>query len=236
MSSSAFASRPQRLGCRKLLCQGNTCYELRICTNRTCKRQGSEQVMTNIGSDARNWPKPLLRCLLYSGNCGSGPNVVLLPNKQLFKHVATPNDVVQVIQTFCGSSVDDTVLQATQLRLAGNAAASQSDLPQALQCYSAAIDLRPLHGLHLLYCNRSAVQLQMGDVGAALEDARRAAELAPAGFHTAIVRLVDALYAAGRYGEAAEECRGAVQRDSSFAFRDEYRVIKRALQSAGQPV
>ena len=38
------------------------------------------------------------------------------------------------------------------------------------------------------------------------------------------VRLIDAHYALGQYAQAAEVCREAVQRDSSFRFRDEFKV------------
>ncbi|KAG2435951.1 hypothetical protein HXX76_007146 [Chlamydomonas incerta] len=88
----------------------------------------------------------------------------------------------------------------------------------------------------MVHSNLSAALLQAGDKEAALESARKAVESSPYGFHNSTVRLIDCLYALARYGEAAEVCRRAVQADSSFAFRQEYQVIKRALQGAGQKV
>ncbi|PNH08665.1 Protein STIP1 [Tetrabaena socialis] len=207
-------------------------YELRVCVNRTCKRQGSEQVL----KFAQDLGLPSVRaaptgCL---GNCGSGPNLVLLPNEQLLNHVATPKDLAQVLTAFCNFQIDDVLLQATQLRLAGNAHAAQLEFRQAIESYTQALELKPPNGNHMLYTNRSAVYLQSGDKKASLDDARRAVGCAPKGFHAAHVRLIDSLYALGEYGAAAEACRQAAAADSSFKFLPEYPAIKRALLGTGQ--
>ncbi|EFJ46568.1 hypothetical protein VOLCADRAFT_93019 [Volvox carteri f. nagariensis] len=151
------------------------------------------------------------------GNCGNGPNMVLLPEEQLLHHVATPKELAQ-------------------LRLAGNAYAARHDFSRAIDCYSCALQLNPPAGAHMLYSNRSASYLQVGDMEAALEDAQRAVELAPPGFHNAAIRLIDALFALRRFEEAAEACRGAAERDSSFRFREEYPVIKDSLKRLGHAV
>ncbi|KXZ42307.1 hypothetical protein GPECTOR_164g149 [Gonium pectorale] len=160
----------------------------------------------------------------------------MLPSGQLLHHVATANDLAQVLRAFCGSGVDEALLAATQLRLSGNAHAAAGEWSQALECYSAGLALGAPGASHLLLANRSAVRLQIGDLEGALADARAAVEQAPKGFHMAVVRLIDALYAQGRFEEAARAAREAVAADSSFAFRPEYPSIRRALRSAGQEV
>ncbi|GLC61001.1 hypothetical protein PLESTB_001704500 [Pleodorina starrii] len=175
-------------------------------------------------------------CINRTCNCGNGPNMVLLPSEQILHHVATPSDLMQVLGAFCGSDIDDTVLQATQLRLSGNSHAARQEFRKAIECYSQALQLDPPVGAHMLYSNRSATYLQAGEKESALADAQRAVELAPPGFHNAPIRLIDALYALGRFGEAAEACRRAEQRDSSFRFREEYKAIRKALQEVGQAV
>ncbi|KAG2488879.1 hypothetical protein HYH03_012673 [Edaphochlamys debaryana] len=88
----------------------------------------------------------------------------------------------------------------------------------------------------MLHSNRSAAHLQLGNKEAALADAQKAVELSPPDFQMSHIRLIDCLYALGRYAEAAEACRRADEKDSSFRFRSEFPAIKRALQAAGQLV
>ncbi|KAG2433065.1 hypothetical protein HYH02_012769 [Chlamydomonas schloesseri] len=205
-----------------------------MCVHRTCKRQGADNILKFVNDlglpEVKATPTGCL------GNCGNGPNAVLLPAEQLLHHVATPADVTQVLKGLAGASIDESVLQATQLRLAGNACAGQGDFKQAIELYQRALELKPSSGVHMLHSNLSAALLQAGDKEAALQSARKAVESSPRGFHNSTIRLIDCLYALGRYGEAAEACRNAVQADSSFTFDGSYQTIKRALQRAGQQV
>ena len=52
------------------------------------------------------------------------------------------------------------------------------------------IELQPPKGVHMLLSNRSGARRSLGDKLGALEDANRAADLAPPAFHTAYVRQV----------------------------------------------
>ncbi|PNW71757.1 hypothetical protein CHLRE_16g674534v5 [Chlamydomonas reinhardtii] len=219
---------------RPLAVAAVTKLELQVCIHRSCKRQGSENIIKFVNDLGISEVKATTTGCL--GNCGNGPNAVLLPAEQLLHHVATPADVAQVLQSLGGASVDGRVLQATQLRLAGNACAGQGDFKQAIELYKRALELQPSSGTHMLYSNMSAALLQAGDKDAALDNAQKAVDTSPRGFHNSTIRLIDCLYALGRYGEAAEACRRAAQADSSFAFRQEYQAIKRALQGAGQKV
>lgn len=73
--------------------------ELRVCTNRTCRKQGSFQILETLTSLA----PPQLRvnpcgCL---GRCGSGPNLVALPQGLFLRHCATPSRAAEILFTLC---------------------------------------------------------------------------------------------------------------------------------------
>lgn len=74
--------------------------ELRVCTNRTCRKQGSFQILETLTSLA----PPQLRvnpcgCL---GRCGSGPNLVALPQGLFLRHCATPSRAAEILFSLCG--------------------------------------------------------------------------------------------------------------------------------------
>lgn len=52
------------------------------------------------------------------------------------------------------AQVDEALLKATELRLAGNAAARAGDLKRACSLYTVGLDLDPPGGRHLLLSNR----------------------------------------------------------------------------------
>ncbi|KAF6259002.1 hypothetical protein COO60DRAFT_1515701, partial [Scenedesmus sp. NREL 46B-D3] len=56
------------------------------------------------------------------------------------------------------------------------------------------------------------------------------AALAPPGFHLAHIRLIDALYALGRFKDVAAAVAEAEVKDSSFRFLPEYKAIQQALK------
>lgn len=80
-----------------------------------------------------------------------------------------------------------------------------------------------------LLANRSAAHLQLGRKEQALEDARGSVAAAPRGFHTAQVRLIDALYACGQIDEAKAALAAAMKSDSGFSKIPEYPAIAQAL-------
>lgn len=250
-SSSERTVVAARIGTRRgravtsVAASSSSSYELLFCTHKTCKRSGSEQVLKFVQDlGLPNVTGSATGCL---GHCGKGPNAVLLhtsaqgdgvevlPQQQL-QHVTTPSAVVQVLKAFCDAGIDAMVLEATQLRLSGNSFAVQGDLPKAIEAYTQALALPLASGRHLLHSNRSAARLQSGRLEEALQDAKQAVALAPPGFHNAWIRLIDAHYALGQHGEAAEACRKAAQTDSSFRFANEFKQIRQALAAAGHKV
>lgn len=61
--------------------------EVRVCTNRTCRRQGSFQTLETLSSLAP--PNVAVRPCGCLGRCGSGPNLVLLPDGFIVGHCGT---------------------------------------------------------------------------------------------------------------------------------------------------
>lgn len=215
------------------LCAGQV-NELYVCTNRVCKRQGSQQIL-KFGQDLGLAELQVKEsgCL---GNCGNGPNMMLAPHNILLNHVATPNDLATALAISARLELDKTRVQAAELRLAGNALASAGKFEAAIAKYTEGLDvLGAKPGRHLLLCNRSAAHLQAGKKEAALADAQSAVDAAPPDFTTAWVRLIDAYYALGRLRDSAAALERAVAVNPAFKDEPEYTVICKALQQAGRP-
>ncbi|KAL4429988.1 hypothetical protein ABPG77_004358 [Micractinium sp. CCAP 211/92] len=218
----------------------STAFQLRVCTGKVCKRQGSPQV-AKFGQDLQ---LPLVEvqtcgCL---GECGAGPNVAVIPLDGtcplVVRHVGTPRRMAELLRDVCAQQeVDEALLQATELRLAGNAAARGGQLARAERLYTQALELRPPAGRHLLLSNRSGVKLEMGDAEGALADANAAAQCAPASFTTAAIRQVEALVQLQHYRAAMECLLAARERHPAFAQTDNYQRtvadIQQALEESG---
>ncbi|KIY97389.1 hypothetical protein MNEG_10572 [Monoraphidium neglectum] len=182
--------------------------EVRVCTSKVCKKQGAEQVL-RFGQDLglRGVEITAGGCL---GNCGSGPNLVVLPDEIVLRHVSTPADLTQALRAFCDADVGEEVGR-----------------------YEAALEASPSAGsAYMVHSNLSAAYMHMRRHQDALAAARRAVEGAPRGFHKAHVRLIDALYALGRFSEADAALGAAVALDPSFTRQPEYKLIVAALKGA----
>lgn len=79
-------------------------------------------------------------------------------------------------------------MQATEMRLAGNAEARGGDLQRAVKLYTEGIEQNPPSGMHMLYSNRAGARLASGNKAGAINDANTAAAMSPEGFHTAYIR------------------------------------------------
>jgi tetratricopeptide (TPR) repeat protein len=150
--------------------------------------------------------------------------------------VATAADLADVLSWQLDIDVPQSLIRATELRMAGNVLAMNGDFAEALAKYQEALNLGPKRGRHLLHSNMSAAHLQAGDKDAALQHAQLAVQHAPVGFHMAFIRLIDSYYALGRFSEAAEAVSRAVKSDPGFKALPEYKVIRTALKKAGAAV
>lgn len=78
--------------------------EIRVCTNRTCRRQGSIQTLETLAGIAP--PTVSVKSCGCLGLCGSGPNIVALPGPVLVSHVGTPVRAAAVMMKFVGGGSD----------------------------------------------------------------------------------------------------------------------------------
>lgn len=91
--------------------------EIRVCTNRTCRRQGSIQTLETLTSLAP--PVVTVKSSGCLGQCGAGPNIVALPDGVVIRHCGTAARAAEIMVELCGlrGSVDaDKCLEALALR------------------------------------------------------------------------------------------------------------------------
>ncbi|CAA2980904.1 uncharacterized protein LOC111367032 isoform X1 [Olea europaea var. sylvestris] len=181
--------------------------EIRVCTNRTCRRQGSLEIFQVLSGIAPPHVSVIsCGCL---GRCGAGPNVVVLPEGAFLGHCGTPIKAANLMSLVSGidssevESSTENCLKALALRKRAEDETSLGNFSITYNLLSQAIDLNPFGGVHILYKDRSAARLAMGDTAGALEDATKALTLAP-NYHEGYICHADTLMAMDQF-EAAEE-------------------------------
>lgn len=166
-----------RFGCRV---KAQQVREIRVCTNRTCRRQGSfETLETLSGLAPPNVAVKFCGCL---GRCGGGPNLVVLPDGLIVGHCGTAARAAEVMVTlFANARGYDPkrCLDALALRKRADIEFAKRNFTEAELLLSQAIDLKPFGGMHVTFKWRSFVRLELGNYCGALEDAEEALALAP---------------------------------------------------------
>ncbi|XP_010505770.1 PREDICTED: uncharacterized protein LOC104782516 [Camelina sativa] len=215
------------LSCRS---SGEQVKEIRVCTNRTCRRQGSFQILETLTALA----PPELRvtpsgCL---GRCGAGPNLVALPQGLLLGHCATPSRTAEILFSLCGdggreASSSSAVADALTALALTNNALSQIDAGNFLEAealLTQALELKPYGGLHRIFKHRAVAKLGMLDYCGALEDISRALALAP-NYSELYICQGDVYVAEGQYDLAEKsylkclEIDPSLRRSKSFKAR-----------------
>ncbi|KAJ6373726.1 hypothetical protein OIU78_029416 [Salix suchowensis] len=104
--------------------------EIRVCTNRTCRKQGSFQTLEVVTDLAP--PDITVKSSGCLGRCGSGPNVAILPQGIIVNHCGTAAKAAQFMATAASVSDGDISksLEALALR---KTAQAESDLANFLQ-------------------------------------------------------------------------------------------------------
>ncbi|KAL7115469.1 hypothetical protein ACP275_04G185600 [Erythranthe tilingii] len=162
--------------------------EIRVCTDKPCRKQGSSDTLQVLSGIAPSFVTVnSCGCL---ARCGSGPNIVVLPGPTFVSHCGTPTKAAGVMSVVCGGGVEDNAageaaassvsrcLEALALRKRAEDEMGRGDFSLAYSLLSQAVDLKPFGGLHIIYKDRSAARLAVGDVNGALEDAKQALALA----------------------------------------------------------
>jgi hypothetical protein len=211
-------------------------FELRVCTNKTCRSQGAariEQFARGLALDTV--AVEAVGCL---GGCGAGPNAALVSRSNpaapplLLSRMASPKRLAEALEALCGVTIDAAYLAATELRLRGNDAAAAGRPERAAELYTEALALGAPGTRHLLLANRSGARLAGGDAAGAAEDASAAVAAAPAEFTAAAVRRADALFALGRPAEAAAALEAGAARHPPWRTSAEFRDLAAAVAKA----
>ncbi|KAL9682807.1 hypothetical protein QQ045_014616 [Rhodiola kirilowii] len=198
--------------------------EIRVCTNRTCRRQGSTQTLEVLTGVAP--PDVSVVSCGCLGRCGAGPNIVILPDAVFVSHCGTAARSAEVIMSVCGVSGADggRSLKAFGLRKRSEEEFGVWNLSQAEILISEALELEAFGGVHVCYKVRSTVRLASGNYLGALEDAKEALRLAPL-YVEAYICQGDALLAMDQFDAAdksyttALEVDPTIRRSKSFKAR-----------------
>jgi tetratricopeptide (TPR) repeat protein len=208
-----------------------------VCSlGKACKKAGSPEIarfLSDVAAMTTGLEVESVGCL---GHCGKGPNIVVhqeTGQHTVVHHIATPSDALELLRGLSSSlALSEVDVEAMSLRLQANQKAMSSDLDAAMDLYNKALTLKPSVGRHLIYCNRSALQLQKGFKEEALQDALDALDL-DSKHVKSWIRAIDASYALERYSEAAEMFKLASE-VTAFKSALEYKSIRFALAAKGQ--
>ncbi|PSR84665.1 Hsp70-Hsp90 organizing protein [Actinidia chinensis var. chinensis] len=204
--------------------------EIRVCTNRTCRRQGSIETLQTLSGIAP--PDVSVNSCGCLGRCGAGPNLVVLPQAAFVAHCGTPARAAQIMATVCGGDPDSWTSSLAALALrkrAQDVLEKSNDAYEAERLLSQAIDLKPFGGIHVLYKDRSSVRLVMGNMAEALQDAKEASTLAPK-YPEAYICQGDALMAMDQFDAAETYYEMAVELDPSICRSKSFKARVAKLQ------
>ncbi|CAN0907370.1 Hsp70-Hsp90 organizing protein 2 [Linum grandiflorum] len=202
-------------GSRTRTCVRAETNEIRVCTNRTCRKQGSFQTLDLLTGIAP--PTIVVNRCGCLGNCGAGPNVVILPQGVIRYHCGTASRAALLMSEAVGvdSATVASSLEALALRKRAELEIEKGDFSAAELLLSRAIDMKPFGGLHIMHKFRSSARLAMGDYSGALEDAREALEQAPK-YAEAYLCEGDAFMAMEQYDAAEKSYSICLQIDPSI--------------------
>ncbi|CAJ1936526.1 unnamed protein product [Sphenostylis stenocarpa] len=136
--------------------------EIRVCSNRTCRRQGSFQTLETLCGVAP--PNVTVKSCGCLGRCGSGPNLVVLPDGLTVGHCGTAARAAELMVNLFAEAGHDpkACMDALALR-------KRADIEFANRNFT-----------QLNFCShRSFVRLELGNYSGALQDAEEALALAP---------------------------------------------------------
>ncbi|KAF7019520.1 hypothetical protein CFC21_032686 [Triticum aestivum] len=221
--SLACASRPPRPPRRRGTAPPRAAaeaVEIRVCTNRTCARQGGREVLAALEGLSPPPPRVDVASCGCLGRCGAGPNVgASVPGRgnAVFGHVGTAARAARLLEHLLGAAEFDAAagLAALALREKAEAALAEGDAAQAEALFTESIAMDAPGGLHLAYGGRCKARLAIGDTAGALADADEATRIAPK-FPQCHLLRGDALFAMGEYHSAEDAFARALDLDPSI--------------------
>lgn len=207
--------------------------EVRVCTNRTCRRDGSYDTARQFEAMVpRGVHVNRCGCL---GRCGNGPNVVVLPSTAQYERCASARSVAAVVHDSFGGAKASILEGVWNMRELGNDAGEKGNWKDAITCYDAAIQAMQEEGseqmLHVVHSNRSTGHLALGNTEESLHDARRAVEIAPE-WHKGYLKLAQAHIDRGEWEAAAEACNKAYSLESKLMKSPVFKKMVDEVRSA----
>uniref|UniRef100_A0A0E0KWP4 Uncharacterized protein n=1 Tax=Oryza punctata TaxID=4537 RepID=A0A0E0KWP4_ORYPU len=206
--------------------------EIRVCTNRTCARQGGREVLAALEGLAP--PRVDVASCGCLGRCGAGPNIgasVSGGGAAVFGHVGTAARAAQLLEHLLGDSGFDAAagLAALAAREKAESALEKGDAAEAEALLTEAIEMNSYGGLHLVYRSRSRARLSMRNFTGALADAEEATKIAPK-FPQAHLSRGDALFAMEEYRAAEDAYADALDLDPSIRRTKSFRARVQKLR------
>ncbi|KAK2355582.1 protein PHOX1 [Trifolium repens] len=207
--------------------------ELRVCTNRTCRKQGSFQTLETLSGIAP--PNVSVKSSGCLGCCGAGPNIVFLPDGLIIRHCGTASRCSEVMVSLFGGGGgggggdNNHSLDALALRKRADVEFGNKNFAEAELLLSQAIDLKPFGGLHVTFKCRSFVRMELGNYSGALEDANEALILAPA-YSEAYICQGDAFLALNKFDLAEQSYLASLDIDPSIRNSKSFKARITKLQ------
>ncbi|CAI8620027.1 unnamed protein product [Vicia faba] len=199
--------------------------EIRVCTNRACRKQGSFQTLETLSGIAP--PNVAVKSSGCLGKCGAGPNLVFLPDGIIVGHCGTAARCLEVM--FCGRDNSKTSLDALALRKRADVEFDSKNFAEAELLLSQAIHFKPFGGLHVTFKCRSLVRLELGNYSGALQDANESLLLAP-NYSEAYICQGDAFLAFNNFDLAEHSYLSALHIDPSIRRSKSFKARITKLQ------
>ncbi|XP_062110993.1 small glutamine-rich tetratricopeptide repeat-containing protein 2 [Humulus lupulus] len=231
---------PKRRRLHRRCCFISQLEEIRVCTNRTCRRQGSLLTLETLTGIAP--PTVTVKSCGCLSRCGAGPNLVALPSAVVVSHCGTAARSAEVLAALCGASWDADAakksLEALALRKKAEIEFDKGNFSQAELLLSQAIELKPMGGMNIIYKDRSRTRLAMDKYHEALADAKEALVFTPQ-YVEAYICQGDAFLAMNRFDTAEKSYLTALEIDPSIrrskSFKARIANLQEKVASVNMP-
>ncbi|KAF7820316.1 tetratricopeptide repeat protein 1 [Senna tora] len=212
---------------RRHFCVEAEVQEIRVCTNRTCRKQGSFQTLETLSGLAP--PNVAVKPCGCLGRCGGGPNLAVLPDGLIVGHCGTAARAAEVMSNLVGvgegsDSYDaKNSLEALALRKRAEIEFEKQNFTEAELLLSQALRYR----VKTIWW--SIVRLAQANYSGALEDAREALALAPE-YAEAYICQGDAFLELKQYDSAEKSYLASIDIDPSIRRSKSFKARISKLQ------
>jgi len=115
-----------------------------VCTNRTCRKAGSQDTLRLLRSLASTTPTPSAAARVDScgclGGCGMGPNVYGEKTNEVFHDVYKPKSAAALLEVELGLDVSEEAVKASVHRMYAERAMRAGDIDEAVALLTTALN------------------------------------------------------------------------------------------------